>query len=85
MPGKNWELRQEPSGPRMYLDGRGLHAGEIIQLYIGDDNGNTPELWICARYEYCVNAGRLRPLFYIGPFEIRALRPFLARWPAVRN
>lgn len=40
------ELKLELGGPRNYLDGRPLHAGEILEVRLSDGS------WTEARYEY---------------------------------
>jgi len=44
--GMQLELRQETGGPRYYLDGKPLHAGDVLQFRRADGD------WQAARYEY---------------------------------
>lgn len=43
------ELRWELGGPRNYLDGEPMHAGEILEVELSDGS------WTTARYEYVWN------------------------------
>ena len=43
------ELKWELGGPRNYLDGKPLHAGDLLEVL--EPNGS----WVLARYEYYWN------------------------------
>lgn len=59
------ELRQEESGPRYYLQGQGIHAGDLLELrvYDGPAAETAREKWIRGRYEWSY-ARADRPTFH---------------------
>lgn len=52
------ELRQDAGGLRYYLAGKGVHAGDVLEMLFP---GNV---WVRGRYESSRND--VRPLFYIA-------------------
>jgi hypothetical protein len=57
-----FQLRIEAGGPRNYLDGRGVHSGEGLELKVTEDG-----CWLAGRYEYKIDdEGVLTPLFYFS-------------------
>lgn len=56
------ELRWELGGPRNYLDGKPMHAGEILEVELSDGS------WTTARYEYSWNKreGEFQAYFLIS-------------------
>jgi len=81
------ELVQESSGPRHYLDGRPVHAGDVLQLAIGDFAGRL--LFVRVRYEWSFRADK-EPVFYlpiacagrIGTARVTATPDALLTWPS---
>lgn len=62
------ELVREIGGPRYYLDGRPLHAGDCLEIWI---DGR----WRLGRYEYRNMGDWLDAMLYIEPELVYALRP----------
>lgn len=63
---------QEASGPRHYLDGRPVHAGETLEIRFAaaakarlvDTNDAQEGIWLRGRYEWNFQPGS-RPVFYL--------------------
>lgn len=87
------ELRREVGGLRNYLNGRGVHAGEGLELHLGSS------LWLPGRYEYKFgDDGELIALFYFSyecghhaslgcgcELVVRIPTNAVLRWPEARR
>ena len=71
------ELRQEPSGLRHYLDGRAVHAGDVLEIREG-------AAWLLARYEWSFRAGD-PPRLCLDAGELRPYEGTALRWPVERG
>jgi hypothetical protein len=97
---RSLRLVGEPSGPRHYLDGRPVHAGETLELAIAAAATGNPDpawpLWLRGRYEWSFHAGE-RPTFYlelgdgkaesgecVGLAEFKLPEAAVLRWPSER-
>lgn len=77
------ELKWELGGPRNYLAGKPLHAGEVLDVELDDGS------WVPARYEYHWDrrASRFESTFWIIPNwlhpdeEVALSTERLCRWP----
>lgn len=63
------QLRQEPSGPRHYLDGEPVHAGQVLELALFEGvavtaAGDADPVWLRGRYEWSYQPGDL-PRFFL--------------------
>ena len=75
--GRPLNLRQEPSGPRHYLDGRAVHAGDTLELAVFEGvtvcaQGDPDPVWLRGRYEWSYQAGDA-PRFYLELGDGKAL------------
>ncbi|HEU5219297.1 MAG TPA: hypothetical protein VFU23_11590 [Gemmatimonadales bacterium] len=80
MPGQ-LELRTEPSGPRHYLNGKPVRAGQGLFLLL------APDVWVPGRYEWTFRR-KDRPRLYLElgghagqEVELRLPEEALLRWP----
>ena len=64
--GDRLELRREPSGLRYYLQGRGVHAGQELDLLVWTHpkTSQAEATWIRGRYEWSYHK-QDRPTFHI--------------------
>lgn len=62
--GSRLELRQEVSGMRYYVEGRGVHAGDILELRLFTEGVDGAPKWVSGRYEWNYQSGKM-PTFHI--------------------
>lgn len=68
-------LEREEGGLRHYLDGRDVHAGDVLELQKADGS------WVLGRYEWTFREGA-RPAFYLDDGEPVFLSSAdVLRWP----
>ena len=70
-------LQQEPGGPRHYLDGRGIHAGDRLELAVAEGvtrcaHGDPDPVWLVGRYEWRFQPGDA-PRFFLELGDGKAL------------
>lgn len=77
------QVTQESGGPRFYLTGRGIHAGDVIIVRLGRSNG--ADLEVPMRFEWSYDFERDVSLYApdltrlrIAPREFETVH---ARWP----
>lgn len=88
------QLMQESGGPRHYLDGHGVHAGQCLELALGagvaQPYSDSDPVWLKGRYEWSFHRGEA-PTFYfelgdgrgesIGLAKLELPEAAILRWP----
>lgn len=84
--GRELDIRTEPGGERLYVEGLPLHAGDGVEIL--DREAAHPEWWP-GRYEYQIRDGRLTALYVYLDERCVILLPdstrYLLRLPRQRD
>lgn len=72
------DVRMEPGGERLYVEGEPIHAGDALELRCPDG------AWVRGRYEYQIDGRELRALWLYVPVHGRMLQARLGNDDEVR-